>query len=109
VTARVFSETNNRLEREGASMNARNFFYFDAMLTPKVITVIYWLLLLAVILAGLGSLFYTGFQYLTFGGFMRAIGITLGGAIGARVWCELMIVLFKLNENVQRLVQQKGA
>jgi hypothetical protein len=85
-------------------MNLRNVLYFDSMLTPKVITVVYWLLLLGCVLAGLGSLFYTGFQYMTFGGFMRAIGITLGGAIAARIWCELMIVLFKLNENVQRLV-----
>jgi hypothetical protein len=85
-------------------MNLRNVLYFDAMLTPKVITVVYWLLLLACVVAGLGTLFYTGFQYMNFGTFMRAIGITLGGAIAARIWCELMIVLFKLNENVQRLV-----
>jgi len=90
-------------------MNLRNVFYFDVMLTPRVITVVYWLLLLVVILAGLGTLFYTGFQYMSFGRFMRAVGITVGGAIGARIWCELMIVLFKLNENVQRLVQQRGA
>lgn len=85
-------------------MNLRNVLYFDAMLTPKVITVVYWLLLVGCVIAGLGSLIYTGFQYMTFGGFMRAVGITLGGAIAARIWCELMIVLFKLNENVQRLV-----
>jgi len=85
-------------------MNLRNVLYFDAMLTPKVITVVYWLLLLGSVIAGLGSLIYTGFQYMTFGGFMRAIGITLGGAIASRIWCELMIVLFKLNENMQRLV-----
>jgi hypothetical protein len=90
-------------------MNARNFFFFVEMLTPRVITVVYWLLLLAVVLAGLGTLFYNGFQYMTFGVFVRALAITIGGAIGARIWCELMIVLFKLNENVQRLVQQKGA
>ncbi|HET9862830.1 MAG TPA: DUF4282 domain-containing protein [Steroidobacteraceae bacterium] len=84
-------------------MNLRNVLYFDAMLTPKVITVVYWLLLLACVIAGLGTLFYTGFQYMSFGTFVRAIGITLGGAIAARIWCELMIVLFKLNENVQRL------
>jgi Domain of unknown function (DUF4282) len=89
-------------------MTVRNFFFFDAMLTPKVITLVYWLLLLVVIIAGLGTLFYTGFQYMTFGRFLRALGITVGGVIAARIWCELMIVLFKLNENMQRLVQQKG-
>lgn len=84
-------------------MNPRNVLYFDAMLTPKVITIVYWLLLLACVIAGLGSLLYTGFQYMSLGAFVRALCITLGGAIAARIWCELMIVLFKLNENVQRL------
>jgi fatty acid desaturase len=87
-------------------MNTRNIFFFDAMLTPKVITVVYWLLLIAAVIAGLGTMFYTGFQYMNFGTFVRAVAITLGGAIAARIWCELMIVLFKLNENVQRLVQK---
>lgn len=87
-------------------MNARSILFFDAMLTPKVITIVYWLLLLAALIAGLGTMFYTGFQYMTFGTFVRAVGFTLGGAIAARIWCELMIVLFKLNENVQRLVQK---
>ena len=90
-------------------MNLRNVLYFDAMLTPKVITFIYWLLLLACLIGGLGSLLYTGFQYMSFGAFLRALGITIGGAIAVRVWCELMIVLFKLNENVQRIAAKADA
>jgi hypothetical protein len=26
-----------------------------------------------------------------------------GGAIGARIWCELLIVLFKMNEALQEI------
>lgn len=85
-------------------MTIRSVLFFDTMLTPKVITVVYWLMLVGCVIAGLGMLFYTGFQYMTFGGFVRAVAFTVGGAIAARIWCELMIVLFKLNENVQRLV-----
>ena len=84
-------------------MTIRDIFFFDAMLTPKVVTLVYWLLLVAAVIAGLGSMFYMGFQYMTFGSFLRGIAITIGGAIGARIWCELVIVLFKLNENVQRI------
>ena len=58
-------------------------------------------------IAGLGSMFYMGFQYMSFGTFVRGLAITLGGAIGARIWCELVIVLFKLNENVQRIANSK--
>ncbi len=88
-------------------MTVRSILFFETMLTPKVVTLVYWLLLVAAIVAGLGSMFYMGFQYMTFGSFVRGIAITVGGAIGARIWCELVIVLFKLNENVQRIASSK--
>jgi uncharacterized protein DUF4282 len=88
-------------------MTIRDVLFFDAMLTPKVVTLVYWLLLITAVIAGLGTMFYMGFQYMTFGTFMRGIAITIGGAIGARIWCELVIVLFKLNENVQRIAHSK--
>lgn len=88
-------------------MSIRDVLFFDAMLTPKVVTLVYWLLLVTAVIAGLGSMFYMGFQYMTFGTFVRGLGITIGGAIGARIWCELVIVLFKLNENVQRIANSK--
>jgi len=88
-------------------MSIRDVLFFDAMLTPKVVTLVYWLLLVTAVIAGLGSMFYMGFQYMTFGTFVRGLAITLGGAIGARIWCELVIVLFKLNENVQRIANSK--
>ena len=88
-------------------MTVRSILFFETMLTPRVVTLVYWLLLVAAIVAGLGSMFYMGFQYMTFGSFVRGIAITVGGAIGARIWCELVIVLFKLNENVQRIASSK--
>jgi len=88
-------------------MSIRDVLFFDAMLTPKVVTVVYWLLLVTAVIAGLGSMFYMGFQYMSFGTFVRGLAITVGGAIGARIWCELVIVLFKLNENVQRIANSK--
>ena len=89
-------------------MNLRSVLFFDTMLTPKVVTVVYWLLLVSALIAGIGSMFYTGFQYMTFGTFCRGLLITVGGAIAARIWCELVIVLFKLNENVQRIANSKA-
>jgi hypothetical protein len=88
-------------------MSIRDVLFFDAMLTPKVVTLVYWLLLVTAVIAGLGSMFYMGFQYMSFGTFVRGLAITIGGAIGARIWCELVIVLFKLNENVQRIASSK--
>jgi len=85
-------------------MDWRSLLSFDSMITPKVITVVYWLLLVAVIVAGLGAMFAGG---LTFRSFLSGLFITALGALGARIWCELLIVLFKLNENVQKISSSK--
>ena len=88
-------------------MNLRSLFFFDEMLTPKVITVIYWIALILAVFGGLGSMLFGGLRYVTFGGFLRGVFITAAGAVAARVWCELIIVLFKLNENVQKIANSK--
>jgi hypothetical protein len=71
---------------------------FDTMVTPKFISVFYWLLLLFVLVSGLGVMF-TGSVL----GGLLAIVI---GAIGVRVWCELLIVMFKIHENIKKIAER---
>jgi len=75
----------------------RDVLFFDKMITPKVITFIYWLLPLAVLVTGLSTMFRG------FGGFLGGIGIILLGSVLVRVYCELMILLFKINDNIRIL------
>ncbi len=89
--------------RHNASL-ARNVLFFDAMLTPKIITFVYWLLLVAALVAGLGSMF--AFRGVTYVSFMTGIGIIIGGALAARIWCELLMVLFKINEHTQKMAER---
>jgi hypothetical protein len=74
----------------------KDIFFFDKMLTPKIIIFVYWLLLLSAAGSGIGIMF-AGDSF--FGGLAAAIG----GAIGARILCELLIVMFKMNEALQEL------
>lgn len=76
----------------------KEILFFDSMLTPKIITFVYWLLLVVAGVGGIGSMFggYGGFSVM---GVLYAIG----GAIAARIWCELLIVLFKMNDALQEL------
>ena len=83
----------------------KDLLFFDDMITPKIITVIYWLLLLAVVIGGLGSMF-TGYGGFSFGSFFKGIFMIVFGAIGVRIWSELLIVLFKINENMQKLADK---
>ena len=84
----------------------KNLFYLDEMITPKIITLIYWILLIAAVVTGIGSMFY-GFGGFTFGRFLLGIIYIVLGALGARIWCELLIVLFKMNEALQDIRNQK--
>jgi hypothetical protein len=49
------------------------------------------------VVGGIGSMFMYG--RMSFTGFATGLLIMVGGALGARIWCELLIVLFKINEN----------
>ncbi len=74
----------------------RDILFFDNMLTPKVIVGIYWRLLVSVILGGLGVIFGPR-SY----GFLKGRATIILGSLGVRVWCEQMIVAFKMNEALQ--------
>jgi hypothetical protein len=74
------------------SIAMKDVFFFDKMLTPKIITFVYWLMLLGVAVVGLTTML---------GSFLMGLVILIGGAIGARIWCELLIVLFKINDHAR--------
>jgi hypothetical protein len=82
----------------------KSLLFFDAMVTPKIITFIYWLLLLVALVGGVGAMFTFG--RLSFSGFVTGLAIIVGGALGARIWCELLMVLFKINEHTRRMAEK---
>lgn len=79
----------------------KNVLFFDAMLMPKVIVFIYWMLLAAAVILGL-TVVYNG-------SLLGGLLAVLGGVLGARLYCELMIVLFKINDNLQRIADRQDA
>ncbi len=79
----------------------KDLLFFEKLITPKFITIIYWLMLAGIVIGGLYRIFagYGGFMSRFF---MGLVFIVLG-AVAARVWCELLIVLFKMNEALQEI------
>jgi hypothetical protein len=76
-------------------MEIRDVFFFDKMLTPTVIAVVYWLALIGVVVGGIVVMISQSF----FGGLLTIVF----GALFARIWCELIIVLFKVNDALQEI------
>lgn len=86
----------------------RDLLYFDSMVTPKIVTFIYWLMLVVAALAGLvllskgfGMMKYSGFA--GFGMIVAAPILALLMALMARIYCEILIVVFKINEALQEM------
>ncbi|CAI0915143.1 Uncharacterised protein [Serratia rubidaea] len=76
----------------------KSIFLFDAMLTPKIITVVYWLTLLGVIISGIGMMTYSGV-------FSGLLAILIGGVF-VRVAFEMIIIAFKNNEYLRRIAEK---
>jgi len=82
----------------------RELLYFDSMITPKLITLVYWI---ALALLALGAVFVL---FAGEGNFIvRLISLLISLPLGAlliRVYCELLMVLFKINDNIQKLADR---
>ncbi|MDI9480825.1 MAG: DUF4282 domain-containing protein [Syntrophomonadaceae bacterium] len=70
--------------------------YFDEMLTPKIIQIVFWLTSVIFIVAGL-VIMARSYDV----GFLIGLAMVVLGPFLIRVWCELMIVIFKIHESLQ--------
>jgi Domain of unknown function (DUF4282) len=74
----------------------QKYLGFDELITPTIIKIIYWIGIAVIIIGVIASLFVAGF-----GPF---IGALIGGVIGLvfwRVWCEIMLILFRIHDDLK--------
>jgi len=73
-------------------MQFNDILFFDKMLTPQIITVVYWLGLAGTVIGGLFTMTQS---------FLTGLAILVLGSIAVRVYCEIVIVFFKINESLK--------
>ena len=76
-------------------IDVNELFSLDAMIAPRLITILYWLLLFLAIGSGLGAIFD--------GDIFRGLFLMASISIGGRIACELMIVIFRINETLHEI------
>ena len=74
---------------------------FKKMITPGFIHVIYWIGILAVLLNAIGGVIGGA-------GIVSRVVMAVAGLIIVRVGCEVLLVLFRINENLAALRNSKG-
>lgn len=85
-------------------MEPQDFLTFKKMITPVIIQILFWILAglsiivgLVAIVSGASSNFGGGAQ--VFGGLL----LLVLGPIAVRVYCEILIVVFRMNETLTEI------
>ncbi|MCF6366802.1 MAG: DUF4282 domain-containing protein [Bacteroidales bacterium] len=70
----------------------KDFLFFLKMITPMIIQILFWIGVAGVVIMGLVTMFS--------GGFLQGLLMIILGPIGVRLWTELLIVVFKINDTL---------
>ena len=89
----IWESIKKALDTIANKLDNHYMFYLDEMVTPKLITLFYWILLFSFITKGLGDIFLEG-------DFWRGLVWVVGGSLASRVACEMVVILFRINENL---------
>lgn len=102
-------------------MNFKSFLSFERMITPVIIKILFWIGLVASAISGIVFFFSTLIGGIATGEFLPIIGgfllgliggivIIVLGALAARIYAELLILAFRINEtltDIKVLLQDK--
>lgn len=82
--------------------DTNDFLTFRKMLTPVVIQIIFWVGIVLCVIGGIVGIVVSAVGN-------EAIGILYGilvlilGPIAVRIYCELLIVIFRINDNLSEM------
>jgi hypothetical protein len=76
------------------------FLTFQKMITPIVIQIIFWILVVVVVIAGIVALFSGGIQ-----GVLTGLVMIILGPVIVRIYCELIILWFRIYEQLNDIKQ----
>ncbi len=77
------------------------YLSFRRMITPVFIQVIFWIAVVAIVIAGIVQI--------TRGAPVEGVLMILLGPLAARIYAELLIVIFRIHENVADIRGSKQA
>ena len=71
------------------------YWSFDKLITPALVRAMFWILLVVVLFNGLSHLFG--------GEFWMGLLILIVGPLGVRIYCEIVIVIFQINNTLTEI------
>jgi hypothetical protein len=72
-----------------------DFLRFETMITPVVIQMVFWIAALVAVIIGIVTMAQGGLSVLV------GLLILILGVLGARIYCEILIVFFRINDHLR--------
>lgn len=79
-----------------------DFFSFRTMITPVIIQIVFWIGVALCIIFGLGAMFF-GSLYYGSSGPVYGLLILIFGPVAVRIYCEILIIFFRINETLTEI------
>jgi Domain of unknown function (DUF4282) len=97
--------TSNQQETDHSKFNFRDFISFRQMIALRIIQILYVVVAVIITLFALSTMFKSGSSDYGYssaipGGFLSGLFILILGNLVWRIYCELMIVLFRMNKSL---------
>jgi hypothetical protein len=95
-------------QQESAKFNFKEFISFRQMIALRIIQILYIVVAIIITLYALVTMFKGGnsdsvYGSMMPGGFFGGLLILIFGNLGWRIYCELMIVLFRMNKSLSEI------
>lgn len=91
----------------------KSYLNFDTMITPLIVKILFWVGVaggaiygIVVSFSGLGMIFGYGNGFLGFLLFLLGFVIFAVGVLLSRLYCEILIVIFKMQESLNAINQK---
>ena len=78
----------------------KEFLVFRKMVSPILVQIFFWIAVIFCIVFGFITMFHVSF--------LHGLLILVGGIIMARIYAEIIIVFFRINENVADIKDKAG-
>ncbi len=79
-----------------------DFLAFRKMVTPVIIEILFWMGVIVCIIAGL-VMIVMGIKGLGDQMVLKGVLLAILGPLGVRVYCEILIVFFRINETLTEI------
>lgn len=80
----------------------RDFWAFRTMITPVIIEIMFWIGVVVCVVASLIMIATAG-QYPGTHNALKGLVLLILGPIGVRIYCEILIVFFRINETLTEI------